>query len=157
MVAPAYAEPTYVDHELSANLDSTFAFEGPEKLLEIWFFQSENDIPSHCDSEGLRAIPLKKWQEILDLVSCKILSMKSSDYMDAYLLSESSLFVFPHKMILKTCGTTTTLACLDTLFATVEKYVTKNGSFASKNVEKIFYSRRSFMVPEKHKHVHRDW
>ncbi|RLV86373.1 S-adenosylmethionine decarboxylase proenzyme [Meyerozyma sp. JA9] len=157
MVAPAYAEPTYVDHELSANLDSTFAFEGPEKLLEIWFFPSENDIPRHCNKEGLRAIPLNKWSEVLDLVSCKILSMKSSDYMDAYLLSESSLFVFPHKMILKTCGTTTTLACLDALFATVEKFVTKGRSFVSKDVQKIFYSRRSFMFPEKQKHVHRDW
>lgn len=157
MVAPAYAEPTFVDHELSANLDSTFAFEGPEKLLEIWFFNSENDIPASCDPEGLRAIPLTKWQQLLDLVSCKILSMKSSDYVDAYLLSESSLFVFPHKIILKTCGTTTTLACLDNLFSIVRQYVAKNLSYGPKDVEKIFYSRRSFMFPEKQKHVHRDW
>lgn len=154
MVAPAYIEDTYVDHELSANLDSTFAFEGPEKLLEIWFFKSENDVP--VKSEGLRSIPLEEWVKILDLVNCKVLSMKSSKYMDAYLLSESSLFVFPHKLILKTCGTTTTLACLDELFQTVNKYV-EGMDFNDFNVYKIFYSRRSFMFPDKQKHVHKNW
>lgn len=154
MVAPAYVEDTYVDHELSANLDSTFAFEGPEKLLEIWFFNSESDVPK--ESEGLRSIPLEKWVKVLDLVSCKILSMKSSKFMDAYLLSESSLFVFPHKLILKTCGTTTTLACLEKLFETVNQYV-EGMDFDDYSVHKIFYSRRSFMFPDKQKHVHRNW
>lgn len=155
MVAPAYAEPTFVDHELSANLDSTFAFEGPEKLLEIWFYPSEHDAAVTKNGEGLRAIPLQTWQQILDLVSCKILSMKSSNFMDAYLLSESSLFVFPHKIILKTCGTTTTLACLGAVFEAVQKFVAS--SYTLKDVDKIFYSRRCFMFPEKQKHVHRDW
>lgn len=154
MVAPAYIEDTYIDHELSANLDSTFAFEGPEKLLEIWFFKSENDVPKL--TEGLRSIPLEQWVKILDLVNCKILSMKSSTFMDAYLLSESSLFVFPHKLILKTCGTTTTLACIEKLFEVVHKYVE---GIEKENFEvyKIFYSRRSFMFPDKQKHVHKDW
>ncbi|KAK6462942.1 S-adenosylmethionine decarboxylase [Scheffersomyces coipomensis] len=157
MVAPAYHENSFVDHELSANLDSTFAFEGPEKLLEIWFWPSENDIPNFVNNEGLRCIPLEKWSEILDLVSCKILSMKSSSFMDAYLLSESSLFVFPHKLILKTCGTTTTLACLDKLFETINVQLGFNSKFKGSNIYKIFYSRRSFMFPEKQIHVHKDW
>lgn len=154
MVAPAYIEDSYVDHVLSANLDSTFAFEGPEKLLEVWFWPSENAIPTSVNQEGLRAIPLEKWVKILDLVNCKILSMKSSPSVDAYLLSESSLFVFPHKMILKTCGTTTTLACLDELFEIACDYV---GPLTSKAIFKVFYSRRSFMFPDKQKHVHTGW
>ncbi|KAI5956559.1 SPE2 [Candida jiufengensis] len=154
MVAPAYHQDTFVDHELSTNLDSTFAFEGPEKLLEIWFWKSENDLPSNL-KEGLRSIDLKSWVKILDLVNCKILSMKSSKFMDAYLLSESSLFIFPHKLILKTCGTTTTLACLDKLFQTVSKAL--GFPMLSKEIYKIFYSRRSFMFPEKQIHVHKDW
>lgn len=162
MVAPAYEQESYIDHELSANLDSTFAFEGPEKLLEIWFWSSESNIPKNIKNDGLRSVPLEEWIKILDLVNCKILSMKSSKFMDAYLLSESSLFVFPHKIILKTCGTTTTLACLDHLFKSLNKFILKDfdnefNLIESKSIFKIFYSRRSFMFPDKQKHVHRDW
>lgn len=152
MVAPASIE-TYVDHELSANLDSSNAFEGPEKLLEVWFFESEAEVQG--PKEGLRGIPMKEWIKILDLVHCKILSVKSSDFMDAYLLSESSFFVFPHKLILKTCGTTTTLACIEQLFTTARKYLSLN--FQGYEASRVFYSRRSFMFPEKQKHVHTDW
>lgn len=148
MVAPAV---DYVDHELSANLDSTFAFEGPEKLLEIWVWSHEDQ----AINEGLRSIPFDQWVKILDLVNCKVLSMKSTKYMDSYLLSESSLFVYPHKMILKTCGTTTTLNCIDYLFDTIQGYISKK--LYSKEAYKVFYSRRSFMFPEKQKNVHRDW
>lgn len=158
MVAPSYFENSYVDHALSANLDSSYAFEGPEKLLEIWLWESENHIPKEYSSEGLRSILLERWVEILDLVNCKILSMKSSKYMDAYLLSESSLFVFPHKIILKTCGTTTTLACLDKVFEVInEDYFKNNFSFKSVDAHQVFYSRRSFMFPDKQIHVHKDW
>lgn len=157
MVAPAHHQDTYVDVELSANLDSTYAFEGPEKLLEVWFWPDEL-IPRPYNPEGLRAIPLTQWVKMLDLVNCKVLSMKSCKFMDAYLLSELSLFVFPHKVILKTCGTTTTLACLDELFASVSKYLLAEAPVLnSKSVFKVFYSRRAFMFPEKQKHVHRDW
>ncbi|KAK6458774.1 S-adenosylmethionine decarboxylase [Scheffersomyces xylosifermentans] len=158
MVAPAYFQDSYVDHTLSANLDSTYAFEGPEKLLEIWFWPSEDHLPKGNNDEGLRCIPLNKWVEILDLVSCKILSMKSSKFMDAYLLSESSLFVFPNKIILKTCGTTTTLACLEKVFAVVnEELFGQPKKLSSHEIYKIFYSRRSFMFPDKQIHVHKDW
>lgn len=159
MVAPAYSEDSYVDHVLSANLDLTYAFEGPEKLLEVWFWPDAHKLPLSVCSEGLRAIPLERWVQILDLVSCKILSMKSSPGVDAYLLSELSLFVFPHKMILKTCGTTTTLAALDEMFETAQQYcgAGKDGAISSENVFKVFYSRRSFMFPDRQKHVHTSW
>lgn len=160
MVAPAYIDDSYVDHVLSANLDSTFAFEGPEKLLEVWFWPSHNSLPPTVSQEGLRAIPLEKWVKILDLVNCKVLSMKSSKGVDAYLLSELSLFVFPHKMILKTCGTTTTLAALDEMFDIARQHCGLDGNLAdlsSKEIFKVFYSRRSFMFPDRQKHVHTSW
>lgn len=161
MVAPAYSESSYVDHPLLASLDSTFAFEGPEKLLEIWFWPAPECIPSGITREGLKAVPLDTWKNILDLVNCKVLSMKSTPALDAYLLSESSLFVFPHKMILKTCGTTTTLACLDEIFQAVRDVCVIKpeaiSSLVSTNVHRIFYSRRCFMFPEKQIHVHKDW
>lgn len=160
MVAPAYIDDSYVDHTLSANLDSTYAFEGPEKLLEVWFWPNLNKLPPSVSEEGLRAIPLDDWVKILDLVNCKVLSMKSSPGVDAYLLSELSLFVFPHKFILKTCGTTTTLAAMDEIFDTVSQRCGKDGQPAkvsSKNIFKVFYSRRSFMFPDRQKHVHTSW
>lgn len=108
----------YIDHELSATLDSTDAFEGPEKLLEIWFFPHKKSITTE---KTLRNIGMDRWIEILKLVKCEVLSMKKTKELDAFLLSESSLFVFDHKLTMKTCGTTTTLFCLEKLFQIVEQ------------------------------------
>ncbi|CAX41452.1 S-adenosylmethionine decarboxylase proenzyme [contains: s-adenosylmethionine decarboxylase alpha chain; s adenosylmethionine decarboxylase beta chain], putative [Candida dubliniensis CD36] len=155
MVAPALI---YSNHELSTAIDSTHAFEGPEKLLEIWFYPSKELSPIN-----LRNIKFDTWIKILNLVHCEVLSKVSSTLCDAFLLSESSLFVFPHKIILKTCGTTTTLACLDLLFETVTKELQKIYSgdevvvFSSKEIYQIFYSRRSFMFPDRQIHVHGNW
>lgn len=148
----------YVDIETSANLDSTNAFEGPEKLLEVWLWNSEQGIPQNVHRDGLKCIPIDAWQSLLDLVSCKILSRNTTDAVDAYLLSESSLFVFRHKLILKTCGTTTTLACLDSMFKLFNEYLCEGSDvLRASSVHQVFYSRRSFMFPEKQLHVHSGW
>lgn len=145
----------FVDHELAVNLDSTDAFEGPEKLLELWFGPSASSVIENMTTcEGLRAIPREQWQHVLDLVQCKIISVVSNDDMDAYVLSESSMFVFPHKMVLKTCGTTTLLLGIDELLDTVETFT---GYSRSKQPWKLFYSRKSFMFPERQQHPHQDW
>lgn len=136
----------YTDHALAAALDSSHAFEGPEKLLEVWFFPEPT-------AQDLRAVPLELWAGVLDLVSCKILSVKKLPAVDAYLLSELSLFVFAHKLILKTCGTTTTLACLGRLFAEAQKA----GLPGPDRVHGVFYSRRQFMFPSRQRHVHTLW
>lgn len=108
----------YIDHELSATLDSTDAFEGPEKLLEIWFFPHKKSITTE---KTLRNIGMDRWIEILKLVKCEVLSMKKTKELDAFLLSESSLFVFDHKLTMKTCGTTTTLFCLESFSRSLSK------------------------------------
>ena len=65
-------------------------FEGPEKLLEIWFAPSPADIldaRSSTDGKyGLRKVPRAVWEEMLDIVKCKILSVVEGTEMDAYLL-----------------------------------------------------------------------
>ena len=62
--------------------------------------------------DGLRNVTHEEWNELLVSAACTILDRRSNDFFDAYLLSESSLFVYPVKIILKTCGTTTLLRLL---------------------------------------------
>ena len=56
-------------------------FEGPEKLLEMWF--AENPIDSGL---GLKSIPREDWEKMLKEVGCKVLSVVKSAGVDAYLL-----------------------------------------------------------------------
>lgn len=138
----------FVNHDLSVQLDSSNAFEGPEKLLEIWFAPSPNSI--HHD--GLRSVDRSIWESMLDIVKCKVLSTISTSNLDAFLLSESSMFVFPHKLILKTCGTTTTLIGIPRILE-----IAASVGFTDPQPFRVFYSRKSFMFPEMQLHPHRSW
>ncbi|KAJ7782993.1 S-adenosylmethionine decarboxylase [Mycena metata] len=127
-------------------------FEGPEKLLEIWFAPS----PAHLDDAasprcGLRKVESAVWEEMLDIVKCKVLSVVHGDEMDAYLLSESSFFVSPHRLILKTCGTTLNLLGLPRILEIAATQANLP------RVHRCFYSRKSFMFPERQLGPHRDW
>jgi len=120
-------------------------FEGPEKLLELWFAPSDAAHP-----DGLRSIPRKSWEEMLDIVRCKVLSVVNGKDVDAYLLSESSLFVASHKLILKTCGTTLNLYGLPRILEIA-------ASAGLPTVDRCFYSRKSFMFPDLQEGPHKDW
>jgi S-adenosylmethionine decarboxylase len=78
-------------------------FEGPEKTLEVIFKTA---------GKGLRALSRVQLDTLCKLAKCTILSTISSTHVDAYVLSESSLFVYDYRLIMKTCGTTTLLRCL---------------------------------------------
>ncbi|KAJ7713945.1 adenosylmethionine decarboxylase [Mycena maculata] len=127
-------------------------FEGPEKLLEIWFAPSATDLDDSTSPKcGLRKVKSSVWEEMLDIVQCKVLSIVRGDEMDAYLLSESSFFVSPHRLILKTCGTTLNLLGLPRI---LEIAATQANLPC---VHRCFYSRKSFMFPERQLGPHRDW
>lgn len=83
-------------------------FEGPEKRLEVYFRPTKSNSKVER-SGGFRDIKKDEWSDILVDAQCSILSYKSNKYFDAYLLSESSLFVYATKLMIKTCGTTTLL------------------------------------------------
>jgi S-adenosylmethionine decarboxylase len=102
---------------------------------------------------------------MLDLVNCKVLSTVESEHVDAYLLSESSMFVFPHKLILKTCGTTTLLCGLPKILEIAAlsagfPHVVANplGSIpAAATPYRVFYSRKNFLFPDQQRGPHRSW
>ncbi|KAJ7502747.1 adenosylmethionine decarboxylase [Mycena galericulata] len=130
----------------------TSPFEGPEKLLEIWFAPSATDLEDSSSPRcGLRKVDSSVWEEMLDIVQCKVLSIVHGDEMDAYLLSESSFFVSPHRLILKTCGTTLNLLGLPRIL----EIAATQANLPS--VHRCFYSRKSFMFPERQLGPHRDW
>ncbi|CAK7244532.1 MAG: spermidine resistance protein [Sporothrix thermara] len=154
-----------INHDVAADLDSTNAFEGPEKLLEVWFAPSPRHLAASVKENGLKSVPADVWVEMLDLVNCKILSVIHSETVDAYLLSESSMFVFPHKIILKTCGTTTLLLGLHRMLriaATVAGFPFHNAASTSDirvaaTPYRVFYSRKNFLFPDRQQGPHRSW
>ncbi|XP_062150359.1 S-adenosylmethionine decarboxylase proenzyme 4 [Alnus glutinosa] len=77
-------------------------FEGFEKRLELHFF---GDDPVVNDM-GLRQLEFESLEQVLHAVQCTVVSAVGNPFFDAYVLSESSLFVYPTKIIIKTCGTT---------------------------------------------------
>jgi len=109
-------------------------FEGPEKKLEVDFF------PNPFLPRGLRTINASRWQEMLTLINCTILSEISNEFCDSYLLSESSLFVYPYKVMIKTCGKITLLHCLE--------YLTKLSREFDTVPSRISFSRRNLFFPE---------
>ncbi|KAF1969725.1 S-adenosylmethionine decarboxylase [Bimuria novae-zelandiae CBS 107.79] len=154
-----------INKEATIDLDSSNAFEGPEKLLEVWFSASATDLPGQAGPLGLKAVSAEVWKEMLDLVNCKVLSVIESEHVDAYLLSESSFFVFPHKVVLKTCGTTTLLwglprlleiAALQAGFPHVAPQPSK-GVTAAATPYRVFYSRKNFLFPDQQRGPHRSW
>src|SRR6201999_1234474 len=145
------------------DLDSSNAFEGPEKLLEVWFAPSGRTLPASASPLGLKAVSQASWKEMLDLVNCKVLSVVESRNVDAYLLSESSMFVFPHKLVLKTCGTTTLLCGLPRILeiATLFGGFPRSTAPPSRGVAvvaapyRVFYSRKNFLFPDRQRGPHR--
>ena len=59
---------------------------------------------------------------MLRKVKCEIMSTSHNAQLDAYVLSESSMFVSKRRFILKTCGRTTPLECLLDLNKLVKVY-----------------------------------
>lgn len=154
-----------INHEATLDLDSSTAFEGPEKLLEVWFSPSPDQLQNCSQPNGLKAVPAEIWKTMLDLVNCKVLSIVESADVDAYLLSESSMFVWPHKLILKTCGTTTLLCGLPRIL----EIATLFGGYARSTAPdvrgiqiaaapyRVFYSRKNFLFPDRQHGPHRSW
>ncbi|MEM7646306.1 MAG: adenosylmethionine decarboxylase, partial [Pseudomonadota bacterium] len=104
-------------------------FEGSEKKIEIIF---NKEIPSLRD-QG-RAF----WEDVVAASKAQILSSVSNSTMDAYLLSESSLFVYDHYIVMITCGTTRLVSAVEKLMET----------FTTDHIEALFYERKNELLPQ---------
>ncbi len=72
-------------------------FEGTEKKVELVVSAGTPD---------LRDLGAQRWRRIVGAAGANVISTLSAESCDAYLLSESSLFVFEDKMLMITCGQT---------------------------------------------------
>jgi S-adenosylmethionine decarboxylase len=118
-------------------------FEGPEKRLEVYFNVNPND------PLGLCSITKDQWQVMLDNAKCTIISSTCNKFLNSYVLSESSLFVYPYKILVKTCGTTTLLFCLEKLI----EYAT----LCNTKINYLIFSRKNYNFPEKQIYPHKNF
>lgn len=101
----------------------------------------EPELPQHEGGQrvGLRRLSRGDLDRICARARCTILSCVSNQYLDAYVLSESSLFIYPYMLVLKTCGTTTLLRCLAVLI--------ELGRRLGLELDWVGYSRKNFNFP----------
>lgn len=126
---------------------SAIGFEGYEKRLEVSFF--EPGIFADPGGTGLRSLSKDQLDEILKPAECTIVSSLSNEYLDSYVLSESSLFVYPYKVIIKTCGTTKLLLSIPAIL--------KLADSLSLAVRSVRYTRGSFIFPGAQSFPHRSF
>lgn len=126
---------------------SAIGFEGYEKRLEISFF--EPGLFVDPEGKGLRCLSKDQLDEILGPAECTIVSSLSNADVDSYVLSESSLFVYAYKIIIKTCGTTKLLLSIPPILKLAETLSLK--------VLSVRYTRGSFTFPGSQPYPHRSF
>ncbi len=107
-------------------------FEGPEKKLEIMTASGNPSLRS------LRDLGPEFWAAITERARTNILSTMSNESCDAYLLSESSLFVSDRRMVMITCGRTT---LVDAAVALLEE-------IPISQIDSLIYERKNENFPD---------
>ncbi|KAL0463674.1 UNVERIFIED_CONTAM: S-adenosylmethionine decarboxylase proenzyme [Sesamum latifolium] len=119
----------------------------PTFWLEISFF--EPSIFADPEGKGLRSLSKAQLDEILSPAECTIVASLSNEHVDSYVLSESSLFVYAYKIIIKTCGTTKLLLSILPIL--------KLAQCLSLSVRSVRYTRGSFIFPGAQSYPHRSF
>ncbi|XP_071705248.1 S-adenosylmethionine decarboxylase proenzyme 4 [Rutidosis leptorrhynchoides] len=117
-------------------------FEGFEKRLELQFTSNNHSV----NPIGLRQLDFQSLEQILHKVQCTVVSALGNHHFDSYVLSESSLFVYPTKIIIKTCGTTQ-------LLKSVQPFIIHAENLNLRLIA-IRYTRGSFIFPLAQPHPH---
>jgi S-adenosylmethionine decarboxylase len=126
---------------------SAIGFEGYEKRLEITFSEAPVFVDPH--GRGLRTLSRAQIDSVLDLARCTIVSELSNKDFDSYVLSESSLFIYPLKIVIKTCGTTKLLLTIPRILELAEEL--------SMPLAAVKYSRGMFIFPSAQPAPHRSF
>ncbi len=103
-------------------------FEGSEKKVEIFIKPG---------SVSLRVRDLL-WDEVVKKANATILSKISNPECDAYLLSESSLFVYEQRVVMITCGTTSLVNAIEYMLR----------QFGLENILLLMFERKNERFPD---------
>jgi S-adenosylmethionine decarboxylase len=104
-------------------------FEGPEKKLEVVVTPG---------FPPLRSLGDEAWQRVVEAAGANVISVLRSQHSDAYLLSESSLFVFDDWFVLITCGQTALVDAVPEILRLIPK----------ESLAFLVYERKSEHFPE---------
>jgi len=108
----------------------TIPFEGPEKKLEIILKEPDPGIRSNADG---------RWTGVVKACGAEIVSRKNTAEIDAYLLSESSLFIWDDRILMITCGETSLVKAVPGILDIVSK----------ESIAFFFYERKNLMYPHR--------
>ncbi len=100
-------------------------FEGIEKKAELCIYPDTVHFIQDFDDAF--------WHRIVELCQAKILSKTQNNHSIAYLLSESSLFIWPHRVVIITCGTTQLVKAMIFLIQTIGINTIQNFFYQRKN------------------------
>jgi len=124
------------ERTVTESLQEENVYEGVEKKLILTYTGAGN-------VSIQKAIKEEVWNKVVKAVDAKVLSIVRGDHVDAYLLSESSLFVFKDRIFLKTCGTTR-------IFNAVEVIVTHlSEEMPEINLTRVAFSRPTYSFPNR--------
>jgi len=125
-------------------------FEGSEKKMEIDFIPMDgSDVELLPADGGLRTYNRQYWSDIIALLNGSILLHDPQEKFDAYLISESSLFVYNDRIVILTCGTTL-------LLKTLRPFIDAAAGIGLE-VSWFQYSRKNFMFPDKQHSPHKSF
>ncbi|KAK2080770.1 hypothetical protein QBZ16_000624 [Prototheca wickerhamii] len=117
-------------------------FEGSEKRISVSFVSRDGGELG----AGLRALTRAELDRLMEAAACLIVSARHHASHDAYVLSESSCFVYPDRIVMKTCGTTRLLGCVPLMLQMAAGLGLEPAA--------VKYSRASFLFPESQPEEH---
>lgn len=107
-------------------------FESSEKKLEIIFSDQ---------SPSLRTLPENFWKKVIKACGASVIDFNAYPAVTAYLLSESSLLIWDHRIVMITCGRTV----LPNAFLKILTTFSKN------QINFLFFQRKNEFFPENQK------
>jgi S-adenosylmethionine decarboxylase len=100
-------------------------FEGSEKKAEILIDSKQISLLDDINDEF--------WSALVDCSQAKILSSISNEYCKAFLLSESSLFVWKDRILILTCGETQLVKAVEYFIQNIGAQTIKHLNYQRKN------------------------